>query len=153
MTPMRTGNAVCGAVALLLGVIIAVEARRIPDPGIDVIGPGAFPFGLGLILAACGAALCLMALNRARLPDERPHPARWVVLGAAVALLAAYTQGLAQLGFVLATALFVAICLALLGERGPVRLGVAGVAVSLAIFIIFGLLLGVDLPKGPFFAG
>ena len=153
MTSMRKADAVCGAVALALGVVIAVEARRIPDPGADVIGPGAFPFVLGVIIAACGAALCLMALNRTRAADEGPPPARWVVLGAAVALLAAYTHGLARLGFVAATALFVAVCLALLGERGLVRIGVAGVVASLAIFIIFGLLLGVDLPKGPFLAG
>src|SRR5215212_586747 len=112
---MRKADAVCGAVVLLLGVTIAVEARRISDPGIDVIGPGAFPFVLGVILAACGAGLCVIALNGARLPDERPRPARWLVLGAAVALLVAYTHGLAQLGFVVATALFVAVCLALLG--------------------------------------
>jgi putative tricarboxylic transport membrane protein len=137
---------------LALGTAVTIEARRIPDPGADVIGPAAFPFVLGLVIAACGAALCVMAVRGARSAGETLPRARWLVLGAALALLLAYTHSLAQLGFVAATALFLAVCLALLGERGFVRLAVAGIVASLAFFLIFGMLLGVDLPKGRLFA-
>ena len=89
----------------------------------DVIGPGAFPFLLGLIIAACGAGLLLTSL---RSKSEESEPARWLVVGAALALLVAYTHSLAYLGFLLATALFVPACLALLGGRDLVRLAVAG---------------------------
>ena len=138
---------------LAFGAAVAIEAQRIPDPGADVIGPGAFPFVLGLIIAACGATLSLKALSAARGPGESLPPARWVVLGAALALLLVYTHGMARLGFVTATALFVAACLALLGARGLVRLATAGVVASAAIFVIFGLVLGVDLPKAPWLPG
>jgi putative tricarboxylic transport membrane protein len=149
----RTSDALCGAILLALGGAIAVEARRIPDPGADVIGPAAFPFVLGLMVAACGAALCVKAAGAGSAAREAPSPGRWLVLGAILALLVAYTDGLGRLGFLPTTALFVTLCLALLGKRGPVRLMAAGVAVSLAIFVIFGLALGVDLPKGRLFAG
>jgi putative tricarboxylic transport membrane protein len=87
------------------------------------------------------------------LVDERLPSARWIVLGAALALLVVYTHSLARVGFLIATALFVATCLALLGRRGLLQLAAAGIAVSVGIFVIFGLLLGVDLPKGRLFAG
>jgi putative tricarboxylic transport membrane protein len=146
-------EAICGLITLILGVAIAVEAQRISDPGADVIGPAAFPLVLGVMIAVCGGALCVMALNRARLVDERLPSARWIVLGAALALLVVYTHSLARVGFLIATALFVATCLALLGRRGLLQLAAAGIAVSVGIFVIFGLLLGVDLPKGRLFAG
>jgi putative tricarboxylic transport membrane protein len=137
---------------LAFGAAVAIEARRIPDPGADVIGPAAFPFVLGLVIAACGAALCVMAVRDARSAGETLPRARWLVLGAALALLLVYTHSLARLGFLVATALFITVCLALLGERGLVRLAVAGIVASLAIFLIFGMLLGVDLPRGRLFA-
>ena len=149
---MRRADALCGLVMLAFGAAVAIEARRIPDPGADVIGPAAFPFVLGLVIAACGAALSVMAVRDAGSAGETLPRARWLVLGAALALLLVYTHSLARIGFLVATALFIAVCLALLGERGLVRLAVAGIVASLAIFVIFGMLLGVDLPKGRLFA-
>ena len=150
---MHKADAVWGLVTLAFGAAIAVEAQRIPDPGADVIGPAAFPFVLGLMIAACGAALCARALNAVRSADDKLPPARWLVLGTALTLLVVYTQSLARVGFLLATTLFVAACLALLGQRGLVRLAAAGIAVSLTLFVIFGWGLGVDLPRGRLLAG
>jgi putative tricarboxylic transport membrane protein len=150
---MRKNDVVCGLVALAFGGAIAVEAQRIPDPGADVIGPGAFPFWLGLIIAACGLALCVRGLGGQGEGEGRQPPVRWLALGASLVLLVAYTLSLARLGFLVATALFVPACLALLGTRGLVRLTLAGVAVSVAVFVLFGLVLGVDLPKGRLLAG
>jgi putative tricarboxylic transport membrane protein len=149
---MRKADAACGMAALALGLVIALEAQRIPDPGADAIGPGAFPFTLGLNIAACGAVLCAFALGSPPGIGERSR-ARWLVLGAALALLVLYTQSLAWLGFILTTAVFIPACLALLGERGLARLAAAGIVASIAIFLIFGLVLGVDLPTGRLFAG
>ena len=145
-------DSVCGLILLAFGTGVAIEAQRINDPGADVIGPGAFPFVLGLIIAACGLALCVRAVSAARSDENGLRPARWLVLAAALLLLIAYTHSLAWLGFVLATALFVAVCLTLLGERRLVRLALTGIVASLMIFVIFGLGLGVDLPKGWLFA-
>ena len=61
--------------------------------------------------------------------------------------------GLDRLGFIAATALFVPACLALLTERGLLRLTGAAIAVSIAVFVLFGLVLGVDLPKGRLLSG
>jgi putative tricarboxylic transport membrane protein len=137
---------------LAFGTAVAIEAQRINDPGADVIGPAAFPFVLGLIIAVCGVALCARVLSAAGSADEKLPRARWLVLVAALALLVVYTHGLASIGFLVATALFIAVCLALLGERRLGRLAMASVVGSLVIFVVFGLVLGVDLPKGRLFA-
>src|SRR5918998_2963614 len=111
---MRRADAVSGLLTLGFGTAVAIEAQRINDPGADVIGPAAFPFVLGLIIAACGMILTVMAVSADRSIDETLPSARWLVLGAALALLLVYTHSLAKLGFLAATALFIALCLALL---------------------------------------
>jgi putative tricarboxylic transport membrane protein len=143
---------IAGVVTLGLGVLIAVEAQRIPDPGMDVIGPGAFPFVVGVIIAACGGGLLLGSLRSHILPTNE-EGARWLVLGAALALLVVYAHALAYLGFLLATALFVAACLALLGLRSPARIAIAASLVSVIVFAVFGFILRVDLPVGRIFVG
>ncbi len=145
--------AAAALVTLAFGTLFAVEARRLEDPGVDAIGPGAFPFALGVVIAACGAALLVFALRGVVTRAEETGPARWGVLAAALALLLVYVHTLEWTGFALATAAFVPACLALLGARGALRLAVAGVAASLVASLVFGRLLGVDLPAGRLFTG
>jgi putative tricarboxylic transport membrane protein len=145
-------DVVAGVVTLGLGLLIAVEARRIPDPGMDVIGPGAFPFVLGVMIAACGLGIVLAAV-RTSVRAANEEGARWPVLGAALALLVVYAHALAYVGFLLATGVFVAACLALLGQRSPVRIAVAASLVAVIVFAVFGFLLRVDLPLGSIFVG
>ena len=138
---------IAGVGTFVLGAVIAVEARRIPDGGTDGIGPGTFPFALGVIIALCGAALLLGALKAP--PAEAGHDSvRWPVVWTAFALLVAYAFALAYLGFLLATILLVPALLVLLGPRDIRRVSLSAVAVSGAVFVIFGKLLGVDLPVG-----
>jgi putative tricarboxylic transport membrane protein len=148
---MLRPDVICGLATLGLGIVIALEAQRIPDPGMDVIGPGAFPFVLGLIIAACGLGLLLVSLVASRGTEQ--DRARWLVLGAALALLVVYAHALAYLGFLLATALFTAACLALLGQRSPARIAIAASLVSAIVFAVIGILLRVDLPLGRIFVG
>lgn len=148
-----TSEMVTGAVTLALGVVIAVAAHRIADPGMDSIGPGTFPFALGVIIAVCGVAIMLVALKRTP-PKEREEPIRWHVVWTAFALLFAYSFALAYLGFLLATVVLVPALLILLGtRRAAMRIALSALVVSGAVFLIFGTLLGVDLPTGTFFGG
>ena len=149
---MSRTNIFAGLVTLILGIMVAVEAHRIPDPGLEDVGPGAFPFVLGIVIAACGLLLLLTAF-RERRAGEPLEPVRWAAVLAALALLVAYAISLDYLGFFVATALFVVASLMLLGTRGPVRLALSGVAISGGILMIFGVLLRVSLPAGTLFGG
>ncbi|HEX7125322.1 MAG TPA: tripartite tricarboxylate transporter TctB family protein [Thermodesulfobacteriota bacterium] len=152
---MRRTETVAALVTLAFGTFVAVQARALEDPGLDAIGPEAFPMVLGLVIAACGAVLLAQSLvpGRREAEGDAEPPARWGALAATLALLVAYARSLEWIGFPLATVLFVGACLALLGARGLARFVVAGIAVSLAVTVIFGRLLGVDLPAGRLFGG
>lgn len=142
-----------GVVTFLVGASIAFEAYRLPDPQVDVLGPSAFPLALGIVIALCGAAIVvaqLLATRRAAGPLQ-VEPARWGLLAAALVLLVLYTQGIARLGFPVMTALFSAAFLVALGERGALRITAASLGISLVIYVLFGVLLGVDLPLGKVF--
>jgi hypothetical protein len=143
---------IAGVGTLVLGAVIVIEANRIPDGGTDSIGPGTFPVALGIIIALCGAAILLGALKPAPAGADR-EAVRWPVVWTAFALLVAYTSALAYLGFLLATVVLVPALLVLLGTRDIKGISLSAVAVSGAVFLIFGKLLGVDLPSGIIFGG
>lgn len=154
----RAGADAGGAlVTMAAGLFFFWQAAALPDPGVDVLGPGAFPAALGGLLVALGGALLLVALlgrgGRAAGAAEEPEPVRWRLLGGVLALLVAYVVVIEWLGYLLATALYASATLAVLGGRGAGRLLAAGAAVAVVMTLLFGRLLGIDLPAGRFLGG
>jgi putative tricarboxylic transport membrane protein len=143
---VRTSDFYSGLTTLLTGLGVVIVAARIPDPGHDVIGPGAFPMVLGVVLAVCGVAILLASLPACRAPEAQRS--RWPVLIAILALLIVYAVTLDSVGFVPGTAAFVIGSLLLLGVRKPFELASASVGISISVYIIFSLLLDVKLPTG-----
>jgi putative tricarboxylic transport membrane protein len=138
---------ITGVVVLITGSVIACEAHRIP-PGIgDDFGPGAFPMALGVIIAICGAGMMAGAVFKPA-PAGEVELARWPITCASLLLLFSYTFALAWLGFLPATAVLVPCLLWLLGMRPGARMLMAAVAIPAAIYLLFDLLLGVQLPAG-----
>lgn len=148
---MRSGEVAAALVTFAFGAFVVVQGRALEDPGFDALGPRALPTALGVMIAGSGLVLLAGAVRGRGDAAAAPAPARWGVLASAVLLLLAYVHGLEWLGFPLATTAFVAACLALLGMRSIWRLVAAGVAVSLVTSLVFGRLLGIDLPAGRLF--
>lgn len=114
----------------------------------DRLGPTFFPRLLALSLGGCALALIARAL-RGR-SDPTPLPAvRLPLLLGTLGLTAAYTLLLAPLGYLLATPLYVAALVLLLGYRR--RAGVAGTAlgVTVVLYLVFARALKVLVPMGP----
>jgi putative tricarboxylic transport membrane protein len=117
-----------------------IELSFISDP----FGPKAFPYMIGTVLAVASAVVAFR-------PDEEPH---WPQLGrlleiaAAVAVMFAYAQLLPILGFVLSTALAATYLSWRLGSRALAAV-VAGVTISVGIYVVFHLVLGLSLARGP----
>jgi len=63
-------------------------------------------------------------------------------------LLVAYATLLPYGGFILTTILFSAALCCILGSRSALKSLLGGVAVAMPIYVIFGLLLGIRLPRG-----
>jgi putative tricarboxylic transport membrane protein len=146
---------VIAGLVLLLGALVwvvlvyrTIEPSQGPEPGAR-----AFPLIFGIALAALSVLMLAQALMSAgNGADDEPAPAigveAWAV-GATIVLTILYAAVIEQLGFIVATALFVAAFMAvLLRIRRPAFILVMSVAMSLGSYVLFGKLLGTYLPPG-----
>jgi putative tricarboxylic transport membrane protein len=84
-------------------------------------------------------------------PDPEPE---WPIRGraleivGAVVVLIGYALALEPVGFVVATAVAAALLSWRLGSR-PVWAAVSGLGISIGIYVVFHLVLGLSLAKGP----
>ncbi|WP_022953547.1 tripartite tricarboxylate transporter TctB family protein [Leucothrix mucor] len=138
-----------GLVVLLVAVAYVAAATQIQTSFLaDPVGPKAFPIMIGSIAALCGLFLMVK-------PDPDPEwPAMrtFLALLVAVAVLIAYAFALKPLGFILPTAIAAGILSFQISPRaGPAAL--AGVGLSVGLFVLFKFALGLGLvpfPKGLF---
>jgi putative tricarboxylic transport membrane protein len=136
---------VFGIVCILLAAFFVWQATLIETGFIvDPMGPRAFPIVIGITLAAA-------AIYPIVRPDPRPDwPAagRLLEILFAVAVMIAYALALPRFGFVLSTAVTAALLSWRLGTR-PAVAAAAGIAIAIGIYVIFHLILGLTLAKGP----
>lgn len=134
-----------GAVGLLLAIGFAFAAFAIEESFLsDAVGPKAFPLIISVIL---GLSSIVIALR----PDEEPN---WPTLGRLTEVLAAavvmilYAELLPELGFVIATVFAAAYLTWRLGA-GLIGSILTGLGTSIGIYVIFHLVLGLSLARGP----
>jgi putative tricarboxylic transport membrane protein len=136
---------VFGIVCVILAGFFVWQATLIETGFIvDPMGPKAFPIVIGITLA-------LAAIYPIVKPDPRPDwPAagRFLEIAFAVAVMIAYALALPRFGFVLSTAVAAALLSWRLGTK-PLAAAAAGVAIAVGIYVIFHLILGLSLAKGP----
>jgi putative tricarboxylic transport membrane protein len=136
---------ILGGACVLLAIFFVWAAALIPLSFIsDPVGPRTFPIIIGVVTGLSGLVIMLR-------PDPDPHwPQldRLIEIGAAVIVLAAYAQLLPELGFVISTAIAAAFLSWRLGAA-PVAAMVAGVSISVGIYVVFHLILGLSLARGP----
>ena len=150
-----------GAVLALLALVwLWLVDNYIPDiPTEGEPGPRAFPFLLGIVLAALGT---LMALQRGadaggddasepagQTPSDASARGEWTLALATFAALIGHAFLLDKLGFLVATAL-----LAVLATTGILRMrnvwfvAAFALSVSASCWFVFRALLGIPLPGG-----
>ncbi|WP_118133637.1 tripartite tricarboxylate transporter TctB family protein [Oceanicella sp. SM1341] len=134
-----------GGIGLALAVFFIWQARLIELSFIsDPVGPRTFPIIIGVALGLASLVILLK-------PDTAPE---WPALGrlfeiaVSVAVMVAYAVLLPELGFVIATALASAFLTWRLGTA-PAWSLVVGACTSVGIYVIFHLVLGLSLARGP----
>ncbi|MCB1497342.1 MAG: tripartite tricarboxylate transporter TctB family protein [Bauldia sp.] len=136
---------VFGVVCILLAAFFIWQATEIETGFIvDPLGPSAFPIIVGVVLGVGG----IYPIVRPDPAPDWPAPARLLEIVFAVAVMIAYAMVLPRIGFVVATA----VAAGLLGWRlgsGPVAAAVGGVAIAVGIYVVFHLILGLSLARGP----
>lgn len=134
-----------GGLGLLLSLLFIYAATGVELPFImDPVGPRTWP----MVIGGLGAIGCVAILAR---PDADPiwPPLRKLAeIGLAAVVMFAYAAFLADLGFVLATAVASAVLVQRLGGK-LVESVLAGVAISVGIYVVFHLAFGLSLARGP----
>lgn len=134
-----------GACGLALALFFAWQATLIEESFLsDVVGPKAFPIIIAVVLGLSSTVFILK-------PDAAPEwPAfgRLFEIGVAVAVMLAYAALLPDLGFVIATAIAAAFLTWRLGTS-PLSSLLVGVLTSGGIYLVFHVILGLSLARGP----
>jgi hypothetical protein len=115
----------------------------------DGPGPGYFPFYISLIMCVSGAGVAIQALRKRPegiFADRQQLKQVLIVLVPA----ALYVLAVQLIGVYLASAVYIALFMALLGKYSPVKSTVAAVVIMVLFFLLFEAWFKVPLFKGEF---
>ncbi len=115
----------------------------------DRLGPTFFPRLLALVLAACALALITRSVWGRSDPAPLP-PVRAALLMGTIGLTVVYALALQPLGYLIATILYLATMVRILGYSNPVGLVGTAAGVTVALYLVFARALHVLVPMGPF---
>jgi hypothetical protein len=146
----HTVDAIVAVLLLIFGAVVAFESRRL-GAGWTTDGPGAgyFPFYIGMIICVAALGIFYQAVfSKARDGDtfvDREQLGRvfQVLLPAIVYVLAVVFVGL-----YVASAVYIALFMVILGKYPPVKSVLVGVLVNVVFFLMFEVWFKVPLFKG-----
>jgi putative tricarboxylic transport membrane protein len=138
---MIMSDRIFGLVVVLVALAFIASATQIQTSFLsDPIGPKAFPILVGSVAALCGVIMILR-------PDQEPEWPELRTLGAlliSVLVLVAYAYLLKPLGFLVPTAIVAGVLSYQINPRaGPAA--IAGVGLSVGLFVVFKFILGLSL--------
>lgn len=160
---------VSGLLFVVLSGAIYATALQLPAGRGNAPGPGFFPeltaiVGVVVGLAICGRALVALraqrrsaepaSAGRSRAPSAPPQQETagdWLRLALLLGASIAYVFVLRPVGFMVASALFLALSLLILGERRILILLLVPAGLTGGVLFIFTSLLGLRLPAGTLF--
>ena len=141
------------AVALLvfaLGLTILLGSWKLGSRWTsDGPGPGYFPFYISLIMCVSGAGVAVQALRKhpvGTFADRQQLKQVLIVLVPA----ALYVLAVQLIGLYIASAIYIALFMALLGRYSPLKSTMAAVAIMVLFFLLFEAWFKVPLFKGAF---
>jgi hypothetical protein len=145
-----TVDAVVAALLLALGALVIYEARRL-GAGWTSDGPGSgyFPFYIGLILCISSLGIFYQAVFSKK-RDTETFATRLQTRRVASVLLpaAVYVLLTTFLGLYLASAIYIALFMVIMGKYSALKSVLVGVGVSVYFFLMFEVWFKVPLYKG-----
>ncbi len=134
-----------GGIGLALALFFIWQATRIELSFIsDPVGPAKFPIIIGVLMGLSS----LFILLKPDSAPEWPAAGRLVEIAISVGVMVAYAILLPDAGFVLATAVAASFLTWRLGTT-PLWSLVVGALTSAGIYLVFHMVLGLSLAKGP----
>ncbi len=145
-----TVDAIVAAILLVVGLVVVFEARRLGASWTsDGPGAGYFPFYIGLIVCISSLGILYQSLlgkarDTATFVDRQQLRRVFSVLGPA----AVYVFAIMFLGLYVASAIYIALFMIILGKYSPIKSVIVGVAVNALFFMMFEVWFKVPLYKG-----
>jgi len=155
-TPQRvlarncTVDAVVAAVLFIVGAVVIVQARALgAEWTSDGPGSGYFPFYIGLILCIASAGILYQAVVSKK-RDTRAFVDREQLVRVLSVLVPAifYVLAIVFVGIYIASAIYIAVFMVVLGKYPAWKAALIGVLVSIAFFAMFEVWFKVPLYKG-----
>jgi Tripartite tricarboxylate transporter TctB family len=146
----NTVDAVVAAIIFLIGVVVVIEARRLGSSwGSDGPGAGYFPFYIGLILCISALGIFYQSIfsknkDTDTFVDRLQLSRVWSVLWPA----ALYIGAIQFLGIYVASAIYIALFMIILGKYSAWKSAVLGVVIAAIFFTMFEVWFKVPLFKG-----
>ena len=149
---MKKGDITFSVIGMGLSLWLILESQKFAYASKFGIGPGFFPFWLGIILAAFSLFRFILCFKEKYDAEEiKPRLPGWRALGRLgliMLIMAGFALVMSSLGFIATVFLFVfAILFVLEGDR-LLKSIFYGVMFSAAVFLIFRYWMEVDLPTG-----
>ena len=145
-----TVDAVVAAILLVVGIVVVIEARRL-GAGWTSDGPGAgyFPFYIGLIICISSLGILWQSLfSKGRDTDAFVDKLQLMRVLSVLGPAALYVLAVVFLGLYVASAIYIAAFMIVLGKYSWVKSVVIAVAVNAVFFAMFEVWFKVPLYKG-----
>lgn len=149
--PSRWAQLVFALAVLALGIVVVVQATRIPGEGLNPREARFMPLALGVAWVSLATILLLQTVARIVRGRDLPGAERMGNkrrLALLLLVLAVYAILLEPLGFVVMTVLLCSGAAAVLGSTSYLRDSVISVLLSLGLYLSFTQLLSIHLPPG-----
>jgi Tripartite tricarboxylate transporter TctB family len=146
----HTVDAVVAVLLAILGAVVIVEARRL-GAGWTTDGPGAgyFPFYIGLILLGCSLGILYQStLGKKRDTDAFVDREQLGRVASVLIPAAIYVLVTVFLGLYVASAIYIALFMVVLGKYSWLKSVLTGVVVVAFFFLMFEVWFKVPLYKG-----
>ena len=138
---MNRSDRILGLVTVVAALAYIASAAQIQTSFLsDPVGPKIFPYIIGGVALICG----LFFLVRPDPDPEWPAARSWVALAVATVVLVLYAYALKPMGFLVPTALVAAVLSYQISPR-VLPAALAGLGLSVGLFVIFKYVLGLGL--------
>ncbi|MBD9662484.1 tripartite tricarboxylate transporter TctB family protein [Variovorax beijingensis] len=154
--PVRTGvathvvEAVVALVLVAIGLLVIYESQRLGS-GWTSDGPGAgyFPFYIGVIITISGAGILYQALlGKHRKTEVFVDSVQLKRVLSVLLPATVYVGAISLLGLYVASAIYIALFMVLLGKYSWVKSAIAALVVNVVFFCMFEVWFKVPLFKG-----
>lgn len=147
-----TVDAIVAAILLVVGLVVVVEARRLGASWTsDGPGAGYFPFYIGLIVCISSLGILYQSvLGKKRDTETFVNREQLKQVMSVLWPAAVYVFGVTFLGLYVASAIYIALFMIVLGKYSPLKSVIVAVAVNAVFFMMFEVWFKVPLYKGMF---